>query len=689
MEGDVLYVAPLRVVAPDGVSGPSQEDAGTSPPNGIPSDFLQFRMQADHGRLRRKPKSSAIRDYPDGCSPCMLSEHNHELKKPRISRQQDLSTQNLSNIEPPASALASQSKANEPTGKSTASVSSLKTIEEPELTEASHDDPEPPIVDSLPSIRRTKRIPPNLLSKLKASSRPPTKTSTFGLSHAAARKVIVETVRLFDAVRRNLLLQEDELKGNRLDLRVGNILTRNHRSLNGAPKRVGVIPGLEVGDIFYFRMELSCVGMHGPIQAGIDYLNAKETKYGDIVAISIISSGGYDAKDEGDELIYTGQGGKSGLDSKPMEDQKLERGNLAMRESMKHQLPVRVIRGVKDSTSPSGKTYTYDGLYKVDRFWSEKGKSGFEEFKFKLQRLPDQPGLGSAAIKLSEELKVKPSTRIGLKSADISGGVEAERVCVVNTMDDEVGPAPFKYTRTLEHLQRSSQAEKCACKNLCNSSKACSCLARNDNVAAYVNGLLVKERGVIYECGKNCKCSTNCANKATQRTSKLRFEVFKTQDRGWGVRCRDIIPAGTFVCEYTGRLVEDVASLQSKDYLLDTSRLSFHNPRWGDVSSLLSKEFAKAGNNLPRPSFAIDSSASGNMARFINHSCSPNLLVQCVFREGQDMRWPHAMLFAMDNIPPFRELTIDYGTSASCSGGQVQGKVCECKSIDCRGRFGY
>ncbi|MCO5592014.1 hypothetical protein L7F22_046008 [Adiantum nelumboides] len=666
--GDVLYVAPLRVVAPEGVSGPSQEGADRSPPNGLPSDFLQFCMHSVQSRPLPKTKSSAIRDYPDGCAPCTQSDYKQaspELKKPRISNQQD-----------PANV----------------SVSSLKNLEERKLPEASDDVPDRPVVDSLPSVRRTKRIPPKLLSKLKASSSAPTRTSTFGLSHAAARKIVVETLRLFDAVRRNLLL-EDEQKGNRLDLNVGNILTRNGRSLNRAAKRVGVIPGLEVGDIFYFRMELSCAGMHGPIQAGIDYLNAKETKYGDIVAISIISSGGYDAKDEGDELIYTGQGGKSGLDNKTMEDQKLERGNLAMKESMKHQLPVRVIRGVKDSTSPSGKTYTYDGLYKVDKFWSEMGKSGFAEFKFKLQRLPDQPDLGSAAIKLSEKLKVEPATQNRLKNADISGGLEAEPVCVVNTVDGEVGPAPFKYTSTLELLQQRSshfgQAEKCACKNLCNSSKACSCLARNDNVSAYLNGLLVKERGVIYECGKNCKCSSNCANKATQRASKLRFEVYKTQNRGWGLRCQDIIPAGTFVCEYTGQLVEDVNSLQNKDYLLDTSILSSHKPGWGDVSSLLSKEFTKAGNNLPRPSFAIDSSLRGNMARFINHSCSPNLLVQCVFRDGQDTRWPHAMLFAMDNIPPFKELTIDFGTAASCSGGQAEGKVCECKSIDCRGRFGY
>lgn len=683
-DSSVLYVAPLRIVAPEGICKPSlevQEATSRDPLNGLPPDFLQFRIRADQSMLPHKPKSSAIRDYPDGCTPrakrehtaAALSQASHELKKPRLSRQEE--------PEPPAplGVGASQKKPDRP--------------EKAELKETEHGDYELPTINSFPFTRKKKRGGCIIMSKLKASTRPliARKTTTVGLSPAAARKIITETLRLFDAVRRNLLL-EDEPKGSRPDLNAGKVLSSHGLSLNRSAKRVGVIPGLEVGDMFYFRMELSCAGMHGPIQAGIDYLNAKETKYGAPVAISIISSGGYDAKDEGDELTYTGSGGKSGLDCKP-NDQKLERGNLAMKGSMKYEIPVRVIRGVKDATSPSGKTYTYDGLYRVDNFWSEKGKSGFEEFKFKLQRLPDQPELGSSLIKLSDLLKHQPSLRKGMQTADISGGEEAGHVCVVNTVDDEAGPAPFKYSTTLQYPRGSSHfglSEKCACKNLCNSSKSCSCLSRNDNVFAYVNGLLVKERGVVYECGKSCKCSNNCVNKATQKSTKFRFEVFKTQDRGWGLRCQDIIPAGTFVCEYTGQVIDDLHSLQNKDYILDSNMVPFCNPRWGDVSGLLDKqESAKAGSGIPRPGFTIDSSKTGNMARFINHSCSPNLLVQCVFRDEQDIRWPHAMLFAMDNIPPFRELTMDYGTSASTLEAQLQGKVCECKSVDCRGRFGY
>lgn len=34
----------------------------------------------------------------------------------------------------------------------------------------------------------------------------------------------------------------------------------------------------------------------------------------------------------------------------------------------------------------------------------------------------------------------------------------------------------------------------------------------------------------------------------------MRLQVFQTEDRGWGVRCRDDLDRGTFVCIYAGRV---------------------------------------------------------------------------------------------------------------------------------------
>ncbi|CAH2061470.1 unnamed protein product [Thlaspi arvense] len=56
--------------------------------------------------------------------------------------------------------------------------------------------------------------------------------------------------------------------------------------------------------------------------------------------------------------------------------------------------------------------------------------------------------------------------------------------------------------------------------------------------------------------------------------------------------------------------------------------------------------------------FTVDAAKKGNIGRFINHSCSPNLYAQNVLYDHEDKRIPHVMLFAMDNIPPLQELQL-------------------------------
>jgi hypothetical protein len=54
------------------------------------------------------------------------------------------------------------------------------------------------------------------------------------------------------------------------------------------------------------------------------------------------------------------------------------------------------------------------------------------------------------------------------------------------------------------------------------------------------------------------------------------------------------------------------------------------------------------------PEFCIDAGSTGNIARFINHSCEPNLFVQCVLSSHHDIKLARVMLFAADNIPPLQ-----------------------------------
>lgn len=43
-------------------------------------------------------------------------------------------------------------------------------------------------------------------------------------------------------------------------------------------------------------------------------------------------------------------------------------------------------------------------------------------------------------------------------------------------------------------------------------------------------------------------------NRVVQNPMSLKLQVFKTHNRGWGIRCLNDIPQGTFICIYAGTL---------------------------------------------------------------------------------------------------------------------------------------
>jgi putative restriction endonuclease len=149
----------------------------------------------------------------------------------------------------------------------------------------------------------------------------------------------------------------------------------------GSMKVFGEIEGVEVGRVFQTRQELSNAGVHAPPMAGISG-NPKEG------ADSIVVSGGYeDDEDYGDYIIYTGQGGNDTTTKTQIADQKLTRGNMGLVVSYNQGLPVRVIRGLGHHPNRS---YRYDGLFRVDRWWAETGRSGFKIYRYALRKLDEQ-----------------------------------------------------------------------------------------------------------------------------------------------------------------------------------------------------------------------------------------------------------------------------------------------------------
>ncbi|XP_074275161.1 histone-lysine N-methyltransferase, H3 lysine-9 specific SUVH4-like isoform X2 [Silene latifolia] len=478
-------------------------------------------------------------------------------------------------------------------------------------------------------------------------------------------------------------------------------------------KQFGAIPGVDVGHQFFSRAEMVAVGFHSHWLNGIDYMGQKYctgklSEYTFPLAVAVVMSGQYeDDLDNSEDVIYTGQGGNNLLgDKKQIGDQKMERGNLALKNSMLAKLPVRVIRGHNSKSSYVGRVYTYDGLYRVVKYWAEKGVSGHTVFKFQLKRLEGQPELTTNQVQYFKGRVPDTIAEVrGLVCADISEGQEDIPIPATNLVDDPpVPPTGFKYIRFVkvaDNVKIPAPTIGCGCTGSCVDPKICACARLNGSDFPYVQkdgGRLIEAKAVVFECGPKCACGPACVNRTSQKGLRYRFEVFRTPKKGWAVRSWDYIPAGAPICEYIGILKksDDADSVLENNFIFDIDCLQTmkgldgREMRLRDVSipseGFSEKEKVFAG----APEFCIDAGLTGNVARFINHSCEPNLFVQCVLSSHHDIKLARVMLFAADNIPPLQELTYDYGyalDSVIGQDGKIKQMTCYCGAPGCRKRL--
>ncbi|XP_068621901.1 histone-lysine N-methyltransferase eggless-like [Battus philenor] len=334
----------------------------------------------------------------------------------------------------------------------------------------------------------------------------------------------------------------------------------------------------------------------------------------------------------------------------------------------------------------------------------------------------------------------------------------------------------------------------------------------------------------IYECNSRCKCKSTCLNRVAQHPLQLKLQVFKTLNRGWGIRALNDVPKGAFLCVYAGNLLTDATAnldglnegdeyLAELDYievveqmkegyeedipesLKEPSRRSStkdfsedeessseeeeirlskderdddFQPGYVEVGPMefnkrlrtrqkrkkekqndenemeeekkeekkedekpekqeekqVGKQEEKEGEKenaeedcitisddeeVREPSrftaqagmdakqlvskyrsvrsyfgkdeacYIMDAKVQGNIGRYLNHSCCPNVFVQNVFVDTHDPRFPWVAFFALSHIRAGTELTWNYNYDV----GSVPGKVlyCYCGAVNCRGRL--
>lgn len=146
----------------------------------------------------------------------------------------------------------------------------------------------------------------------------------------------------------------------------------------------------------------------------------------------------------------------------------------------------------------------------------------------------------------------------------------------------------------------------------------------------------------------------------------LKIKARKSAIHGNGVFAIAPIAAGERVIEYKGELRThaEVDAGEAGDVESGHTFLFTLNDEW-----------------------VIDGTRRGNVARWINHSCSPNCEALIVEHDGADRRKDKVVIEALRAIAPGEELTYNYGIRLAERHTARLKKIwmCLCGSPDCTG----
>nr|XP_043909106.1 histone-lysine N-methyltransferase EHMT2 isoform X1 [Solea senegalensis] len=253
--------------------------------------------------------------------------------------------------------------------------------------------------------------------------------------------------------------------------------------------------------------------------------------------------------------------------------------------------------------------------------------------------------------------------------SDVAQGYENVPIPCVNAVDDEGCPSDYKYVsencetsamnidRNITHLQHCSCTDDCSSSNcLCGQLSIRCWYDKDQRLLQEFNKI---EPPLIFECNVACSCYRTCKNRVVQAGIKVRLQLYRTEKMGWGVRALQDIPQGSFICEYVGELISDAEA----DVREDDSYLFDLDNKDGEV-------------------YCIDARYYGNISRFINHLCDPNLIPVRVFMLHQDLRFPRIAFFSSRDILNGQELGFDYGDRF----WDIKSKyfTCQCGSEKCK-----
>ncbi|KAH8517504.1 hypothetical protein H0E87_005441 [Populus deltoides] len=176
--------------------------------------------------------------------------------------------------------------------------------------------------------------------------------------------------------------------------------------------------------------------------------------------------------------------------------------------------------------------------------------------------------------------------------------------------------------------------------------------SKNDEMLEPCKGHL--KRKYIKECWSKCGCHKQCGNRVVQRGIMCKLQVFFTPEgKGWGLRTLELLPKGTFVCEYVGEILTNKEFYERKMQRATSNKTEKHA-----YPAVLDADWCLKGVVNDEEALCLDATFYGNVARFINHRClDANMIEIPVKIETLDHHYYHLAFFTTREVNASEELT--------------------------------
>lgn len=197
-------------------------------------------------------------------------------------------------------------------------------------------------------------------------------------------------------------------------------------------------------------------------------------------------------------------------------------------------------------------------------------------------------------------------------------------------------------------------------RNVYNDDETMVCGCSRDQEVPCGEGCINRE--LFQECSEvYCPHGSRCTNRRFQLKEYAPLDVMRAGKKGFGLFARENMPAGTFLIEYVGEVLEEEEYERRKQFYEKSHQRHYY--------------FMNIGNGE-----TVDATRKGGVGRFINHSCEPNCETQKWTVNGEVT----IGLFTKTDVAAGTELTFDYNFQRY---GDKPVK-CLCGAPSCRGIIG-